>query len=74
MDLINFYDNLFRVGLELSLVALHLGQGVLHPVHTALDLVVDTGDLALQDITVGILARVATLLITVGAWIYISFL
>ena len=42
--------------------------------HAALDLVVDARDLALQDITVRVAARVAALFITVGAWVDVGFL
>ncbi len=39
-----------------------------------LDLVIDAGYLALQNITVGILARVADLLVAVGAGVHVGLL
>ena len=47
--------------LELLLVSLNLCEGVVDPVHAALDLVVHPRDLPLQDVVVRILACVAYL-------------
>ena len=46
---------------ELLLVPLYLSKCILHPIHSPLDLVVDSGDLSLQDVIMGVLASVAHL-------------
>ena len=53
---------------------LFLAEGVLNPVNAALDLVVDARDLALEYITVRILARVADFLVAVRAGVDVGFL
>ena len=46
---------------ELLLVLLYLSKCIVYPIHSPLDLVVDSGDLALEDVIVGVFTSVANL-------------
>jgi hypothetical protein len=51
-----------------------LAERIFNPVNAALDLVVDAGYLSLENITVRVLARVADLLVAVGAGVHVRLL
>ena len=74
VDLLDLLEDGGRVELELLLVLLHLLEAVLEAVPAPLDLVVDARDLALEDVTVRLLAVAAYLFIAVGARVHVRLL